>query len=45
MEHGVKDAERYAPAVETTVAGAKCYVWDARGNGAGGGIAYVDRRS
>lgn len=36
MERGAKDAERYAPVVETTAAVAKCYVWDARGNGAGG---------
>lgn len=38
-----RDAERYAQAAVTLAPEAKCYVWDCRGNGTGGGGTNVDR--
>lgn len=41
--NGVKDLAQLEHQVETMAAAQKCYVYDCRGNGAGGGIANHDR--
>lgn len=40
---GAKDAERSERQAAISQEAAKCFVWDARGNGAGGGGTDVDR--
>ena len=39
LENGARAAARSVPAAVTMAEEAKCYVWDARGNGAGGGVS------
>lgn len=42
-ESGAKVSERLEHQAETSAAVPRCFVWDARGNGEGGGVANYDR--